>query len=142
MKHLWMLAAAGGLIALAACRDDLTSVADVATLQIIDVTVGTGATAAVGKRLTVHYTGWLYDENTADHHGKKFDSSRDRGTPYQFTPGVDAVIQGWQQGVPGMKVGGRRTLIIPSRLGYGSAGSGSIPGGSALVFDIELLGVQ
>ncbi|HUP88847.1 MAG TPA: FKBP-type peptidyl-prolyl cis-trans isomerase [Longimicrobiales bacterium] len=142
MKKFWMMAAMSGLIAMTACGDDLTTVADVPTLQITDVVVGTGATAVAGKQATVHYTGWVYDANTADHHGKKFDSSVDRGTPYQFTPGVSQVIQGWHQGVPGMKVGGKRTLIIPSSLAYGASGSGSIPGGSAIVFDIELLGVQ
>jgi len=123
-----------------ACSDSPTS--PVKSLEKIDVAVGTGLEATSGKVLTVHYTGWIYDENTADHHGMKFDSSVDRGTPYTFTLGVTNVIEGWQQGVAGMRVGGRRTLIIPPHLAYGSGGNGPIPPNAALVFDIELLNVQ
>jgi FKBP-type peptidyl-prolyl cis-trans isomerase FkpA len=116
---------------------------DVQNLEKIDVVIGTGAEATNTKRATVHYEGFLYEAETSDHRGAKFDSSRDRNEPYTFTIGVSSVIDGWHQGVPGMRVGGRRTLIIPSRLGYGSRGSGtSIPPNSALVFDIELLALQ
>jgi FKBP-type peptidyl-prolyl cis-trans isomerase FkpA len=123
-----------------ACNKSPTS--PVKSLEKIDVVVGTGAEATTGKMLTVHYTGWIYDENTADHHGAQFDSSVDRNQPYTFTLGVTNVIEGWQQGVAGMRVGGRRTLIIPPHLAYGSAGRPPIPPYAALVFDIELLNVQ
>ena len=115
---------------------------DIGALSKLDTVIGTGTESVVGKAATVHYTGWLYDPAAAGNKGKKFDSSVDRGQTYTFTPGVSAVIQGWHQGVPGMKVGGKRTLLIPSALGYGANGSGDIPPGSALVFDIELLNVQ
>ena len=124
-----------------ACSDDPTS--PITELQKTDVIIGTGAEAVAGKTVTVHYTGWLYDENTADHHGVKFDSSRDRGQSFPFVLGNDNVIAGWHQGIAGMRVGGHRTLIIPPHLAYGAQGrSPSIPGNAALIFDIELLNVQ
>ncbi len=108
-----------------------------------DTKVGEGAEATAGKHVTVHYTGWLYDVAAPDHHGKKFDSSRDRGQPFGFHLGAGHVIKGWDQGVQGMKVGGQRTLVIPSNLGYGPYGAGGvIPPNATLVFDVELLGVQ
>ena len=108
-----------------------------------DVVVGEGDEATAGKSVSVHYTGWLYDEGAPDHHGKKFDSSRDRGEPFEFRLGAGMVIKGWDQGVAGMKVGGQRTLIIPPDLGYGSRGAGGvIPPNATLVFDVELLGVR
>ena len=108
-----------------------------------DVVVGPGEEAAAGKTVSVHYTGWLYDEAAPDHKGKKFDSSRDRGEPFEFRLGAGQVIKGWDQGVAGMKVGGQRTLIIPPDLGYGSRGAGGvIPPNATLVFDVELLGVR
>ncbi|EIJ35361.1 FKBP-type peptidyl-prolyl cis-trans isomerase [Thiothrix nivea] len=108
-----------------------------------DVTVGNGAEAQTGQIVSVHYTGWLYDENAPDKHGVKFDSSVDRGEPFQFPLGAGRVIQGWDQGVAGMKVGGKRTLIIPAELGYGARGAGGvIPPNATLMFDVELLGVQ
>ena len=115
----------------------------VTKLEITDVKVGTGAEAVAGKTVTVHYTGWLYDDTKADHRGVKFDSSRDRGAPFEFPLGAGQVIQGWEQGVAGMKVGGKRTLVIPASLGYGSHGAGgAIPPNAALIFDVELLGVR
>jgi FKBP-type peptidyl-prolyl cis-trans isomerase len=97
--------------------------------------VGTGATAVAGKPVKVHYTGWLTD-------GKKFDSSVDRGQPFGFTLGAGQVIKGWDEGVAGMKVGGKRQLRIPPELGYGSRGAGSvIPPNATLIFDVELLDV-
>lgn len=126
----------------AACGDDVLDIGDVPALQIIDVTVGMGTTAVAGKRVTVHYTGWLYSRNTADHKGEKFDSSLDRGVPFAFNLGNDNVIQGWHQGIAGMRVGGKRTLMIPSSLAYGAGGNGPIPPNAAIVFDIELLNVQ
>ncbi len=109
----------------------------------IDVKQGTGAEAVVGQNVSVHYTGWLYDETAPNHHGKKFDSSRDRGDPFTFPLGGGRVIKGWDQGVAGMKIGGQRTLIIPSEMGYGTRGAGgAIPPNATLVFDVELLGVR
>jgi FKBP-type peptidyl-prolyl cis-trans isomerase len=116
---------------------------NVTSLQISDSTVGSGAEARAGQTVTVHYTGWLYDAKAADKHGKKFDSSKDHGEAFEFKLGAGMVIRGWDQGVAGMKVGGKRTLIIPSELGYGSRGAGgAIPPNSTLVFDVELLGVR
>ena len=108
-----------------------------------DVVVGTGAEAVAGKTVSVHYTGWLYDASAPDHKGKKFDSSRDRGQPFDFPLGAGRVIKGWDEGVAGMKVGGQRTLIIPPDLGYGARGAGGvIPPNATLVFDVELLDVK
>jgi len=108
-----------------------------------DVKLGNGALATAGHEVSVHYTGWLFDAAAPDHHGKKFDSSRDRGAPFNFPLGAGRVIKGWDQGVAGMKVGGQRTLIIPADLGYGPIGAGSaIPPFATLVFDVELLGVR
>ncbi len=108
-----------------------------------DTKVGTGAEAVSGHDVTVHYTGWLYDEQAPDHKGRKFDSSRDRNDPFVFPLGAGHVIKGWDQGVAGMKVGGQRTLTIPPQLGYGARGAGGvIPPNATLVFDVELLGVR
>ena len=105
------------------------------TLKIEDLVVGSGAEAAAGQSVNVHYTGWLTD-------GTKFDSSLDRGKPFSFRLGAGMVIKGWDQGVAGMKVGGKRKLTIPSDLGYGSRGAGGvIPPNATLVFEVELLGV-
>lgn len=105
-------------------------------LKYVDQTVGTGDVAVAGKNVSVHYTGWL--EN-----GKKFDSSVDRGQPFSFPLGAGRVIKGWDEGVQGMKVGGKRKLTIPSDLGYGSRGAGGvIPPNATLIFDVELLGVR
>lgn len=112
-------------------------------MKSVDTRLGTGAEAAKGKEVTVHYTGWLYDEAAPDHHGTKFDSSRDRNEPFSFPLGAGHVIQGWDDGVVGMKVGGTRTLTIPASLGYGARGAGGvIPPNATLVFDVELLGVR
>lgn len=109
-------------------------------LKYTDTVVGTGAQAAKNKKVKVHYTGWL-NQNGAM--GKQFDSSVTRGQPFVFTLGVGMVIQGWDEGVAGMKVGGKRTLFIPAALGYGAAGAPpDIPPGADLIFDVELLGVQ
>lgn len=108
-----------------------------------DNVVGAGDTANAGQIVKVHYTGWLYDPEAPDNKGNKFDSSRDRNEPFEFSLGAGYVIKGWDVGVAGMKVGGQRTLIIPPELGYGSRGAGRvIPPDATLVFDVELLGVR
>lgn len=108
-------------------------------LKYTDEKVGTGAEAKRGDKVTVHYTGWLYNNGQK---GKKFDSSVDRGEPFTFNLGAGQVIPGWDQGVAGMKVGGKRTLIIPADLAYGSRGAGGvIPPNATLMFDVELLKV-
>jgi FKBP-type peptidyl-prolyl cis-trans isomerase len=118
-------------------------VSNITSLQKTDVKVGTGAEAASGHTVSVQYTGWLYSASAADHHGTKFDSSRDRNEPLEFRLGAGQVIKGWDQGVAGMKVGGQRTLVIPPDLGYGGRGAGGIiPPNATLVFDVELLGVR
>jgi FKBP-type peptidyl-prolyl cis-trans isomerase FkpA len=132
------------LIALAACSATPQAHANgrVDKLTVIDQKVGTGAVAKPGMQVQVQYTGWLYDETAKDKHGKKFDSSLDSGTPFTFPLGEGRVIAGWDQGVAGMRVGGKRTLLIPATLGYGDDGAGdAIPPGASLVFDVELLGV-
>lgn len=107
-----------------------------------DLRGGTGATATTGRVVTVNYTGWLYDPNQAESKGRQFDSSAGRA-PFSFTLGAGQVIRGWDQGVPGMRVGGLRRLVIPPELAYGSSGSGNtIPPNATLVFDVELLAVQ
>ncbi|WP_426699989.1 FKBP-type peptidyl-prolyl cis-trans isomerase [Rhodanobacter sp. Col0626] len=109
-------------------------------LTVIDQKVGTGTEAKDGMDVLVHYTGWLYDENAKDKRGAKFDSSRDHGAPFNFTLGAGRVIEGWDQGVVGMRVGGKRTLLIPAALGYGANGAGDdIPPDASLVFDVELI---
>jgi FKBP-type peptidyl-prolyl cis-trans isomerase FkpA len=106
-------------------------------LQYIDTTPGTGATASAGQHVHVHYTGWLYQDGQQ---GAKFDSSRDRNDPFAFSLGAGMVIKGWDEGVAGMKIGGKRTLIIPPQLGYGARGAGGvIPPNATLKFDVELL---
>jgi FKBP-type peptidyl-prolyl cis-trans isomerase FkpA len=119
------------------------AVADVASLGTEDRVAGSGAEARPGMVVSVHYTGWLYDPSAADKRGRKFDSSKDRGQPFEFQLGNRDVIAGWDEGVKGMKVGGTRILTIPSAMGYGARGAGGdIPGGAALVFEVELLGVK
>ena len=116
---------------------------NITSLQITNGKVGTGAEAKSGQQVSVHYTGWLYDPKAADKHGKKFDSSRDHGDAFEFKLGAGQVIRGWDQGVAGMKVGGTRTLVIPSELGYGARGAGgAIPPNATLLFDVELLAVK
>ncbi|HMN46967.1 MAG TPA: FKBP-type peptidyl-prolyl cis-trans isomerase [Povalibacter sp.] len=108
-----------------------------------DVVVGTGEPIAQYQVAVVHYTGWLYDPAAAEQKGAKFDSSRDRGTPFRFAVGAGSVIKGWDEGVAGMSVGGRRLLIVPAELGYGDRGAGRvIPPGATLLFDVELLAIE
>lgn len=128
---------------LAAAHDDGAHGQAGVDLVKIEQKAGDGATATAGQRVTVHYTGWLYDANAAEHKGKKFDSSRDRSEPFSFKLGAGQVIRGWDEGVAGMKIGGQRTLIIPPAMGYGSRGAGGvIPANATLVFDVELLGLK
>jgi len=114
----------------------MSSIKTASGLVIEDVIVGSGATAAAGQRVSVHYTGWLQD-------GNKFDSSKDRGQAFMFSLGRGEVIRGWDEGVSGMKVGGKRKLTIPPDLGYGSRGAGGvIPPNATLLFEVELLAVR
>ena len=109
-------------------------------LQYTDNVVGDGAEAKAGQHVSVHYTGWLYNDGEQ---GAKFDSSRDRNDPFDFPLGAGMVIKGWDEGVQGMKIGGQRTLIIPPELGYGARGAGGvIPPNATLKFDVELLGLD
>lgn len=132
------------LLTLCACTNPgPPSGGSVAELQRIDEKAGTGATATAGSDVTVHYTGWLYDEKAKDMRGEKFDSSVDRGEPFTFLLGAGQVIRGWDDGVAGMQVGGKRRLLIPSDYGYGRDGAGGvIPPNASLVFEVELLAVK
>lgn len=137
----WFLAAFAMLAV--ACGSSSTSPSSTVSVPFssTDLTVGTGTTAAVGRVVSVNYTGWLYDATKTDNKGTQFDTSIGRGV-FQFVLGAGQVISGWDQGVQGMKVGGSRRLIIPPSLGYGSTAVGPIPANSTLVFDITLVAVQ
>ena len=131
------------VITLGVCTTAIQAQADnqVDKLTTVDQIVGTGPEAQAGMDVLVHYTGWVYDKQAKDHHGKKFDSSYDAGYPFTFRLGAGVVIKGWDEGVLGMRVGGVRTLLIPAALGYGAKGAGDdIPPNAALVFDVELIG--
>lgn len=155
MKNLLkILLASACLLTLSACqaessttnstnKESTAMTANITELVKKDTVVGTGREAEPGFKITVHYTGWLYDEKAPDHKGKKFDSSLDRNDPFKFDLGAGQVIQGWDEGFAGMKIGGKRTLIIPSEMGYGARGAGGvIPPNATLVFDVELLDVK
>jgi FKBP-type peptidyl-prolyl cis-trans isomerase FkpA len=115
---------------------------DTTQLTIREISAGSGKEAVAGKRVLVHYTGWLYDAAAPELKGKQFDSSRTRGVPFDFVPGAGRVIRGWEQGVPGMKVGAKRLLVIPPQLAYGERGAGGvIPPNAILVFEVELVDV-
>ncbi|HEX7373584.1 MAG TPA: FKBP-type peptidyl-prolyl cis-trans isomerase [Steroidobacteraceae bacterium] len=117
------------------------SAGSVDRLQVVDQVVGTGAAAVAHATVAVHYTGWLYDQAKPEQKGAQFDSSRG-GQPFQFVLGASQVIPGWDQGVLGMRVGGKRRLVIPAALAYGDSGAGGvIPPGATLVFDVELVDV-
>ncbi len=135
-----------GIFSITACSEKAatqTRTGGVAELVKNDTKPGEGAEAVAGRNVSVHYTGWLYDEAAPGHKGKKFDSSRDRGQPFGFPLGAGRVIRGWDQGVAGMRVGGQRTLVIPAHLGYGPIGAGeAIPPFATLVFEVELVGVD
>ena len=150
MRHRLALLV-GTVFALAACHPAAPPAANgapaatsqVDRLTIIDTRLGTGAVARPGMTVSVLYTGWLYDAATRDKHGAKFDSTADHGGgPFAFPLGQGLVIEGWDKGVAGMRVGGERTLLIPAAQGYGSRGAGGvIPPGASLVFDVRLVGV-
>lgn len=154
MKLFNALLAGVCLLALGACqaesnttnatnKEARTMTEKITELQKIDTQVGTGREAEPGFNVTVHYTGWLYDATAEDGKGKKFDSSLDRSQPFNFFLGGGQVIQGWDEGFAGMKIGGKRTLIIPSEMGYGARGAGGvIPPNADLIFDVELLEVK
>ncbi|GJD79314.1 FKBP-type peptidyl-prolyl cis-trans isomerase [Methylobacterium gregans] len=137
MSRLFPLAGAALIAMTAAANADAYTTLP-SGLKYKDEVVGTGPEPKTGQQVTVHYTGWL-DQNGKQ--GKKFDSSRDRGQPFSFQIGAGQVIRGWDEGVATMKAGGRRTLVIPPELGYGSRGAGGvIPPGATLIFDVELIG--
>lgn len=118
----------------------MSTITTASGLQYHDSTLGNGDEAQAGAYVTVHYTGWL--QNPDGSAGSKFDSSKDRGEPFQFPLGAGHVIKGWDEGVQGMKIGGTRKLIIPSELGYGARGAGGvIPPNATLIFEVELLGI-
>jgi FKBP-type peptidyl-prolyl cis-trans isomerase FkpA len=131
-------------LSLSACQDPPPPPGGtVAEFQRIDEVTGTGETASSGMEVSVHYTGWLYDQNAPQQRGEKFDSSVDRGQPFSFLLGAGQVIRGWDEGVAGMQVGGKRVLLIPAEYGYGRKGAGGvIPPNASLVFEVELLGVS
>jgi FKBP-type peptidyl-prolyl cis-trans isomerase len=133
------------LLAAACSGDNPTSPTEVtgsAPYSATDLRVGTGAEAMTGRQAVVNYTGWLYSNTATDNKGRQFDTSIGRA-PFAFTPGVTNVIQGWHQGVPGMRVGGLRRLVLPPSLAYGAAGRPpDIPQNATLLFEIELLSVQ
>ena len=115
----------------------------IAQFQTLDTRAGQGRAVEAGDTVSVHYTGWLYDENAADKHGEKFDSSVDRGQPFSFKVGGKQVIRGWDEGVVGMHEGGTRTLMLPADYGYGARGAGGvIPPNASLVFDVEVLKIE
>ena len=126
---------------LVGCESNPSSPSSNVPFSTTDITVGTGAEAVNGQTVTTNYTGWLYDENAPDNKGAVFDST-DGGVPFSFVLGAGGVIQGWEQGIPGMRVGGTRRLVIPPSLAYGSEGRGSIPPNATLIFEIDLVGVQ
>jgi FKBP-type peptidyl-prolyl cis-trans isomerase FkpA len=141
-----LLAACGGKPPAAGPSDSAVSAAGgpaVATLEVGELQVGSGAAITAGQKAVVQYTGWLFETSAPDKKGKQFDSTRTSGQPFSFVVGGGQVIKGWDQGVLGMKVGGRRRLTIPADLGYGDVGAGGlIPPGAALVFDIELVAIE
>ena len=144
MRLLPLRARSIAIIAIAllagACSDTPTSPSSSPAYSQTDLTTGTGDEATSGKVVRVNYTGWLYDEARPDQKGAQFDTSIGR-EPFAFTLGIGQVIAGWDRGVPGMKVGGKRRLVIPPSLAYGMFRNGPIPPNAALVFEIELIGV-
>jgi FKBP-type peptidyl-prolyl cis-trans isomerase FkpA len=142
-KFTIVIAAFLSVLLLSACEQKDTPEMSITELQIIDIEAGSGATAVAGQTVIVHYTGWLYEPESTDNKGPQFDSSVDRGEPFAFPLGGGRVIKGWDQGVDGMQIGGKRRLIIPAHLGYGDRGAGAaIPPGATLMFDVELIDLK
>jgi FKBP-type peptidyl-prolyl cis-trans isomerase FkpA len=132
-----------GLIAACGGKPAGTPVSGVHSLEIVELRPGDGAAIAAGQKAVVQYTGWLYEASAPEKKGKQFDSSRGTGQPFRFTVGGGEVIKGWDQGVVGMKIGGRRRLTIPADLAYGDSGAGGvIPPGATLVFDVDLVAIE
>lgn len=152
MKLISILLAATLGMTLIACQAETSSTSTkdatvmserITEFQKIDTQAGEGREAEAGLTVVVHYTGWLFDPKAEGKKGQKFDSSVDRGQPFEFPLGQGMVIQGWDEGFAGMKVGGKRTLMIPSEMGYGARGAGGvIPPNADLIFDVELLGLK
>ena len=133
------------LAALAACTpapQALPPSDPISQFQIIDQQPGSGASAQAGQKVSVHYTGWLFDADAPQQRGAKFDSSVDRGQPFSFTVGAGQVIRGWDEGVAGMQVGATRVLMIPPEFGYGGRQVGPLPANASLVFEVQLLGIE
>lgn len=133
------------LAALAACTpapQALPPSDPISQFQIIDQQPGDGASAQPGQKVSVHYTGWLFDADAPQQRGAKFDSSLDRGQPFSFTVGAGQVIRGWDEGVAGMQVGATRVLMIPPDYGYGERRVGPLPANASLVFEVQLLGIE
>jgi FKBP-type peptidyl-prolyl cis-trans isomerase len=155
-SHVNLLIAGSALALLAACGGkpaapgaSATSAAPAAAtpevnqMEIVELQPGPGAAIVAGQKAVVEYTGWLYETSAADKKGKEFDSSKNGGQPFRFTVGAGQVIKGWDQGVLGMKVGGKRRLIIPANLAYGDVGAGGvIPPGATLIFDVDLVAIE
>ena len=137
--RLWFVVALS--LALTACTDSPASPSGTAPFTQTDLLIGTGDTAAVGNAITVNYTGWLYDSTKPEGKGQVFDSTSG-GDPLTFELATGSVIDGWVQGVPGMRIGGVRRLVIPSSLAYGNGRRGPIPPNATLLFDIELVGIE
>ena len=138
-----LLAACGGKEEAVKAAAPVAAVAPPTELQKIDVVKGTGEGISQGQIAVVHYTGWLYDPTAPEQKGTKFDSSRDRGQPFDFMIGAGQVIQGWDEGVQGMQPGGQRRLVIPGDLAYGEPGRGGvIPPNATLIFDVELVAIK
>lgn len=138
-----LLAACSGKEEAVKAAAPVAAVAPPTELQKIDVVKGTGEGISQGQIAVVHYTGWLYDPTAAEQKGTKFDSSRDRGEPFDFMIGAGQVIRGWDEGVQGMQTGGQRRLVIPGDLAYGEPGrAGVIPPNATLIFDVELMAIK
>lgn len=138
-KNFLMIAVFALSVLLSACAS--FGPPDTTKLHIKDLKIGTGAEAAIGKQVVVHYSGWQFDATKPDYKGRLADTSR-TGKPFTFTLGQSRVIKGWEEGIPGMKVGGQRNLIVPAEKAYGANSYGLIPSNSILIFDIELVEVK
>lgn len=144
MKSIYVVGVVLGLMAsVAMAAPEKPKAVPVDSLFVKNWVIGKGAKAVPGKTVSVHYTGWLYNPTVPGNKGAKFDSSVDRGKPFEFKLGAGQVIKGWDQGIDGMQEGGKRTLVIPPQLGYGAQGAGGvIPPNATLMFEVELLKVK